>query len=350
MDEQRTRRMRTGRRVGLVVLAGGLLLGSAVGVAAAAVGTEHDHVRSVAVGPAPIPEPAPMPSTGVGYGPLPEQLLDVHLPTGRPGPFPVMIYVHAGGWIAGSRAVIPDVLLRQVDRAGLALVSIDYRLVTTAPDGSFVNSFPVPDQDVDRAIRFVKANAAHWNLDPRRVVIAGASAGGHLAALAAAAPGAFVDPTLPAELASVSPRVSGLLDFVGVSDFATFGSAGGWSAGLMTAFLDCPVLEYERCDPATITAASVAPHLGPDAPPAFFAYGLQDDLVAPATQGVPLAIAWAHARDGRGGTLATDRDVQLQQTASGHNIEASALDMVAMEAWIDTVIDRPTRIAVRAAR
>jgi acetyl esterase/lipase len=77
------------------------------------------------------------------------------------------------------------------------VASIDYRLVTTAPDGSFVNLFPAADEDVDRAVRFVRAHAATWDLDPRRVLLAGASAGGHLAALAAAAPGEFVDPTLP---------------------------------------------------------------------------------------------------------------------------------------------------------
>jgi acetyl esterase/lipase len=111
--------------------------------------------------------------SGVAYGPLPEQLLDVHLPTDSTGPFPVMIYVHSGGWIGGSRSAIPDFLLAEVDR-GIALVSIDYRLVTTAPDGSFNNSFPVPDTDVDRAVRFVKAHATTWHLDPRRVMLAGA--------------------------------------------------------------------------------------------------------------------------------------------------------------------------------
>ena len=54
-------------------------------------------------------------------------------------------------------------------------------------------------------------------------MLAGASAGGHLAALAAAAPGTFVDPALPAELAAVSPRVQGVLDIASVSDFSTFG-------------------------------------------------------------------------------------------------------------------------------
>jgi acetyl esterase/lipase len=296
-------------------------------------------------------EPVPPLVTGVAYGPFPEQLLDVHLPTNRSGPFPVMIYAHSGGWVAGSRDHIPDFLLQQVDRAGLALVSIDYRLVTSAPDGSRVNAFPVPNQDVDRAIRFVKAHAGVWHLDPTHVLLAGASAGGHLAALAAAAPGVFVDPKLPADLASISPTVDGVLDFVGVSDLTTFGQAGGWAPGLMSSFLDCPAARYDLCDPAKIAAASVAPHLGTEAPPAFLVYGVQDGLVEAATQGVPLAQTWANARNAVPKPV-TAAGVELEQVDCGHNVEASDLDMSAMETWIDAVIASTSSTATlaRAAR
>jgi len=351
MHEHRAHRRTTRRRVTISAAFGAMVALLATGVAlfvspVAAAGAKGSDVavhKVTAVSP---------PVAGVAYGPRPEQLLDVHLPTSRPGPFPVIIYMHSGGWKAGSRAFIPDFVLQQVDRAGLAVVSIDYRLVTTAPDGSFVNSFPVPDQDVDRAIRFVKAHASTWNLDPTRVLIAGASAGGHLAALAAAAPGVFVDPTLPADLALISPRVDGVLDFVGVSDFTTFGQAGGWAPDLMSGFLDCPAARYELCDPAKVAAASVAPHVGDDAPPAFLAYGVQDSLVAPATQGVPLALAWANAREVSGRTPITTQDVELEQADCGHNVEAINLDMTAMEAWIDTILANPssTTTLARAAR
>jgi len=277
---------------------------------------------------------------GVPYGSLPEQVLDVHLPKGGTGPFPVIVYVHGGGWIAGTRQVVPDFLLAQVER-GIAVVSIDYRLVTTAPDGTFVNSFPVPDTDVDHAVRFVKAHAATWNLDPRRVLLAGASAGGHLAALAAAAPGVFVDPALPAELTAVSPRVQGVLDFVGISDFATFGTAGGWASGLMTAFLDCPALHVELCDPTVVAAASIASHLDADAPPAFLAYGGNDGLVVAGTQGSPLALAWTRARGDGGVNPAWARGVYYEQTAGDHNISASELNVTAMQSWINAAVAHP---------
>jgi acetyl esterase/lipase len=272
--------------------------------------------------------------SGVAYGPLPEQRLDVHLPTAGAGPFPVLVYVHGGGWIAGTRAEVPDVLSAQVDR-GIALVSIDYRLVRIAPDGTSVNGFPVPDTDVDRAIRFVKARASTWGLDPRRVMLAGESAGGHLATLAAAAPGAFVDPTLPRELAVVSPRVQGVLDFAGITDFTTFGAVGGWATRLMSAFLGCPDGRIELCDPANVTAASVATHLDAGAPPAFLAYGGSDELVVSATQGIPLALAWSRAR-GDGGTQPPwARGVYFQQTNGGDDIDISGLNVTTMQGWID---------------
>ena len=78
---------------------------------------------------------------GVAYGPLPDSSSTcISRPT-DPGPFPVMIYMHAGGWMAAP-VVIPDFLLPQVDRAGLPLVSIDYRLVTTAAGRLVRQLFP----------------------------------------------------------------------------------------------------------------------------------------------------------------------------------------------------------------
>jgi acetyl esterase/lipase len=93
-----------------------------------------------------------------------------------------------------------------VPHVGVALVSIDYRLIGSAPDGGYTNTFPTASYDMDRAVRFVRANAARWDLDPSRIIVAGASAGGQLAALAGVAPGTYTDPTLPPDLARVSPR------------------------------------------------------------------------------------------------------------------------------------------------
>jgi hypothetical protein len=157
-------------------------------------------------------------------------------------------------------------------------------------------------------------------------------------ALAAAAPGVFVEPTLPADLAAVSPRVQGVLDFVGISDFSTFGAAGGWAPGLMTAFLDCPVTQVDLCDPTKVAAASIAPHLDANDPPAFLAYGGTDGLVVSTTQGAPLALAWTRARGDSGPEPTWTRGVSFQQTTGGHNIDSTELNVDEMQTWIAAVV------------
>jgi acetyl esterase/lipase len=343
-DATAAKRMATKRGVAVVIVVTALLVIAAngLGAAPAALGQTTSPAGAVETSTAPVsPTGSPVtgaPVTGVAYGPSPEQVLDVHLPVGRGGPFPVIVYVHSGGWIGGSRSVIPDFILQQMDRAGIAVVSIDYRVTVKRPDGGIVDSFPVPDTDVDRAVRYVKANAATWGLDPTRVVLAGASAGGHLAALAAAAPGVFVDPTLPADLARVSPRVAGVIDVIGISDFTTFAAAGGMAPGLTTVFLDCRNSQVDECDRATVETASVATHLDAGAPPAFFAYGTADGLVVPATQGIPLADAWAEARGDASPPTRWTGSVVYDQTADGHTIDNSAVDQVALDSWLDATI------------
>jgi pectinesterase len=128
---------------------------------------------------------APETIRAVRYGPEAHQLLDLYLPvrTGR-NRVPTIVYLHSGGWIAGSRANVADLAAAEVVR-GYAVASVDYQLAIPGVAGSF----PAAVYDVKRAVRFVKADAANWGLDPSRVILMGSSAGGHLAALSAASAG-----------------------------------------------------------------------------------------------------------------------------------------------------------------
>jgi acetyl esterase/lipase len=276
---------------------------------------------------------------GISYGPQPEQVLDVHVPAGIAGPLPIVLFAHAGGWVGGTRAAIPDVITTLVADLHVAVVSIDYRLVSDDGHGGFLNAFPTASYDMDRAVRFVRAHAQQWGLDPERIIVAGASAGGHLAALAGVAPGEFRDPTLPSELTRVSPVVQGVIDYVGPSDLRTFPDAGDWAPGLTAALLDCGPTGAIACDPAQIAAASVSTYLRAGAPPAYLAYGAQDGLVVAATQGAPLAREWAAAR----GDL--DRPVEArgiryeEQARAGHNFDLTNSDHAAMEQWVSSVFD-----------
>lgn len=103
-------------------------------------------------------------------GDLPLQL-DLYIPE-KAHP-PLIVYVHGGAWRGGSKKENP---LRPLVDEGFAIASIDYRLSTQAP-------FPAQAHDIKAAIRFLRAHQSELGIDARRIVIAGASAGGHLAAL-----------------------------------------------------------------------------------------------------------------------------------------------------------------------
>lgn len=104
----------------------------------------------------------------------------VYTPAGAVGPLPVIVYFHGGGWVVGDRNVY-DAGARAIAREGRAVVvSVDYRL---APE----NKFPAQHEDAVAAYRWALANAASIGGDPRRVGLAGESAGGNLAVATAIA-------------------------------------------------------------------------------------------------------------------------------------------------------------------
>jgi alpha-L-fucosidase 2 len=99
-------------------------------------------------------------------------LLDLHVPDG-PGPFPAAILVHGGGFDEGSKSTNVRPLFDVLANAGYAWFSIDYRM---APEFRF----PQAIEDVNSAIKWVKANAAKYHVDTTRLALIGESAGGFL--------------------------------------------------------------------------------------------------------------------------------------------------------------------------
>ena len=102
--------------------------------------------------------------------------LDAFVPEGA-GPFPACILVHGGAFMKGDKRSFITPLFEPLGRAGFAWFSIDYRL---APH----HRFPACVEDVEAAIRWVKAHAADFKVDPHRLALVGESAGGHLVSLA----------------------------------------------------------------------------------------------------------------------------------------------------------------------
>ena len=105
------------------------------------------------------------------------QKLDLYIPTAGTGPFPVVIMVHGGGFMFGDKA--DGAGLTGVDQllaAGYAVASINYRLSAEA-------QYPAQIYDAKASVRFLRANAGKYNLDPENFGAWGASAGGNLVSL-----------------------------------------------------------------------------------------------------------------------------------------------------------------------
>jgi acetyl esterase/lipase len=272
----------------------------------------------------------------VHYGIADRQLLDLYLPdTAKfPGARPVIIWLHSGGWVSGSRIDTADVIQREIAR-GYAVASVEYALAPTY-------RFPVPLQDVKIAIRWAKAYATHYHFNPAKVIVAGGSAGGHVATLVGVTPGLFEPATtrIPVALRGYDDTVAAVVDFVGPTDMYAFdhetgnGSMGPWARSLGAAMLGCANPRAPaalRCPAGIERSASVAPHLSSQSPPVFMAYGARDMLVPPSQQAVPLARAWA--------SLKGRNAVWVQILANtGHNVSVDSLNNTYLDRFLSGVV------------
>src|SRR5262245_18845425 len=137
------------------------------------------------------------------------QRLDLYLPAKADAPAPVIVWVHGGAWMAGGKdGGVPA--LPFLDK-GYAVASVNYRLSQHAV-------FPAQIEDCKAAVRWLRANAKAYNLDPRRIGVWGASAGGHLVALLGTS-GGVRDLEGQGGNADQSSRVQAVVDFFGPTDF-----------------------------------------------------------------------------------------------------------------------------------
>ncbi len=145
-------------------------------------------------------------SYGVAQGePL---LLDVvRLPAA--GLRPAIIFVHGGGWRGGDKSDF-RALAEGFAQRGYVCFVVNYRLVNATD-----HHFPAQLDDVQHAVRWIRANAARYGVDPNRIGAMGASAGGHLVALLGTAE---TRDQQPPELAQYSSRVQCVVDMYGPTD------------------------------------------------------------------------------------------------------------------------------------
>jgi len=245
----------------------------------------------------------PVPNTG------PAGTMDLHLDVYQVAssrPAPVVIQIHGGGWIRGDR---PDSSrsFGPFFAAGASVVAVQYRNAIDAPA-------PAAIEDVRCALAWVKANANKYNFDPRRVIVWGGSAGGHLALMAAYAPASFTP-----KACSDQPKIVAVLDDYGPTNLAEgLTEHGSMDFTHQWLGLDLPLATEvsfqegpgRRAAPrwpepsaallAKAKAMSPLTYVRPDLPPTFIVNGDSDHTVDPSQSAeLKKALDEAYVPDGQ---------------------------------------------------
>lgn len=221
--------------------------------------------------PPAVRTPTPQPGVIASHRDLPyadgARTLDLYLPS-RGGPAPVAVWLHGGSWVAGDKTPVPAVLLGLRER-GFAVASVNYRLTG-------LNSHPAQLHDVKGAVRWLRAQAPQYGLDPSRIYLVGFSAGGHLASLAALTTG---DASLEGDVGGnrgQSSAVGGVVAYAGPSDLPRLaGECAGCEVSTEFQALGCSFL---LCGERGRAASPMAyAHRG--APPFLLLHGDADRVV-----------------------------------------------------------------------
>ena len=183
--------------------------------------------------------------------------LDLSVPEG-PGPFPVCILVHGGGFEKGDKQQQPRHLFEPLAEAGYAWVSINYRL---APK----HKYPGSVEDLETAIRWVKNHASEYRFDPKKIVLIGESAGGYLVNMVGAQN-------------REDTRVAAVVSFYGASDLLLrLKTSNGKPSITFTNYFG--VSEDNEATRKFLVEASPATYVRPDLPPFLLIHGNKDETV-----------------------------------------------------------------------
>jgi acetyl esterase/lipase len=195
-----------------------------------------------------------------------ELKLDLYLPHDAPRPLPLIVWIYGGGWLTGDK---DPCLIARFALRGYAIASIEYRLSGEA-------IWPAQIHDCKAAVRWLRAHAAERGIDPERIGVWGASAGGHLACLL----GTAQDPALEGaegETAAAS-RVACVCAFFPATDLVALDrdpDQDGRIRYAMKKLLDGPVAE--RLDAAR--QASPVTYVDAGDPPTLLIHGDADSVI-----------------------------------------------------------------------
>jgi acetyl esterase/lipase len=191
--------------------------------------------------------------------------LDIYYPLAASGLLPAVIYLHGGGWIQGDKsdaASSPEI--SELTQRGFLVASVNYGL---APEYKILEQI----ENVKCAVRFLRANAARFGIDPDRIGAMGNSAGGHLASLLGTADksaamdsaGGFLDQ---------SSRVQAVVDMYGPTDLSPL--FGGYSGYLLQ-----QLVGTAKASPEVLDKISPLTYVTADDPPFLILHGDKDTLV-----------------------------------------------------------------------
>lgn len=213
--------------------------------------------------------------------------LDIYLPDEGNGPFPVIVSIHGGAFMIGDKGDIQVTPMLTGIKRGYAVVSINYRMSGEA-------IFPKDINDVKAAIRWIKANATKYHLNPGKIAAWGGSAGGNLAALAGTSGGVKELEDLSLGNADQTSTVQAVVDWFGPINFLQMDeqfklSGKGKPDHSEVNSPESKILGKQiSYVPELVKAASPATYISVDDPPFFVEHGKEDQLV-PTQQSINFA-------------------------------------------------------------
>jgi acetyl esterase/lipase len=190
--------------------------------------------------------------------------LDLYLPEKSKDRLPVIVWIHGGAWMGGNKDFCPAV---PYVAKGYAVASINYRLSQHAV-------FPAQIEDCKAAIRWLRANAAKYHLDPDHIGVWGASAGGHLVALLGTADG-VKDWDTHGGNADQSSRVQCVVDWFGPTELSGMRDEGDKPGSPVALLIGGPATENKK----KARKASPLTYVDKDSAPFLIMHGDKDNIV-----------------------------------------------------------------------
>lgn len=193
-------------------------------------------------------QPQVPPAARIAYGEAPAQVVELFLPKGR-GPFPVVVLLHGGCFLAEYEGLKQTSgIAADLAGRGYAVWNVEYRKLGEAGAG-----YPGTFLDVADAVDRIRTDAAKYRLDPKRVVVVGHSAGGHLALWAASR--AKLPKSSPLWRADPLP-IRGVVSLGGIGDLATHAGVFSGACGPTLAQV-APPKTYPETSPADLLPIGV---------------------------------------------------------------------------------------------